>query len=594
MRRKIFNERFTVKMILAIVLISLIPTIFNSLIFHYFFSDFIKESVRGSSLQITQQVAESLSHILSTGSDMSTLIYSHRNIQDIVKSDLENNSQLQEEDHAFIIDYLNNQRLASTFVHSIYILKEEGSSWGSGNFSHYHFSQTDFNQLTWVKGAIEQDGALFWEGLQLEQFSGAGERTEYVLPISRTMKDFNNLNDIAFIQVLLDGGIILDRLSHAQIGEDGHFFVVDQQGKIMIDPNIENINQMITNRQLLDYVTSNEGIVEFEYQEEDMDYYGVKHPLPNDWMVIGIAPINKMTEQLSTMQYLIFTNSTLFALIAVAVGSLLSYRMTKPIKTLTKQMKQVGKGDLSVRTSVESSDEIGDMSLEFNRMIDKVESLLEQVHDEQEQKKEAELRAVRHRIDPHFLFNTLSAIRWLVTFKEEEKAKTTIRALMKLMEANMGKKGVFVTIEEELDIIDKFIDIMTIRYELNFQLKLDLNGNVKSFLIPQMLIQPIVENAIFHGIIPTNKDGIIEISARRLMNGVEIIVRNNGIGIDEDILKKLQDPSIREDNHKVLGIGLLHVFDSVYLYFSPDSKVEITNEEHGTKVKLILIEKNQR
>jgi len=209
------------------------------------------------------------------------------------------------------------------------------------------------------------------------------------------------------------------------------------------------------------------------------------------------------------------------------------------------------------------------------------------VTTEQKEKKEAELRAVRHRINPHFLFNTLSTIRWLTKFNQLEKANTAFTALIRLLEANMGKKGTFVTLDEELDIVHKFIDILKIRYDQEFRLELNVHNDVREFPIPQMLLQPIVENAIFHGIVPTGKEGVIWISGSPIADGVEIRIRNNGIPIKEKQLQQI----ISQENNSYIGIGLKHVFDSVRLYFSNDSKVDINSFEEGTEITLILKQK---
>jgi two-component system, sensor histidine kinase YesM len=249
-------------------------------------------------------------------------------------------------------------------------------------------------------------------------------------------------------------------------------------------------------------------------------------------------------------------------------------------------MKLVGKGNLDVKTSVQSTDEIGMMSMEFNRMLDQIEHLLEKVKEEQLQKKDAELRAVKHRINPHFLFNTLSTIRWLVKFKQVDRANTALSALSRLLEANMGKKGTFVTITEEIEIIEKFISILQIRYEQTFYLSLAIDDDVADFQIPQMLLQPIVENAIFHGIVPTGREGLIHISGQKVEDGVEIMIRDNGVGFDKGILDQIQQA--KELSGTSIGIGLLHVFESVKLYFMPESSIDITSSSEGTVIKLLL------
>ncbi|MFC0561568.1 sensor histidine kinase [Halalkalibacter alkalisediminis] len=587
------KNRFATKVVIVILIASLIPTLFTSIFFYVSSSNIIKENVRESSLQITRQAADSLSFALSTGSDMSDLIYSNERLQDIVKQDLNQELTFDErqQNNHHMVSFLNSNMYASSFVHMIYVLKDEGRSWGSGTFSEVKFNKYNLEELDWVNEAVERDGELFWQGLQYDPFSGAGENIELVLPVSRVMKDFNHLNNIAFIQVLLDGSAILDKINQIKLGKTGRFFVVDEQGRIMIDSDINKINDPIKNSTLSDHVIKwNE--LEFEFQEDGIDYYGVKQPISNGWTIVGVVPIHEITDQLLTIQTVVFLTSLIFGVLAIIIGNFFAKRVTDPIKILTGQMKRVGEGDFHVRTSVQTSDEIGVMSLEFNRMLEKVEQLMDQVNKEQIQKKEAELRAVKHRINPHFLFNTLSTVKWLLNFKQVERANTALSALTRLLEANMGKNGTFVTIKDEVDIIEKFIEIMQIRYEQTFALKLNIEPEIYEYLIPQMLLQPIVENAIFHGIVPTGKEGTIGIIGIRKDAGVEITVRDNGRGMEEVTLNQIRHVTLTPNTS--LGIGLLHVFDSVNLYFAPNSTVEIYSDPNGTAVKLNLKPKDLR
>lgn len=588
---KQLRSRFSTKVIIAICIGMLIPTTFISIFFFVSSSKIVKENVRESSLQTARQAADSLSFILSVGSDMSDFLYSNDKIQKIVNND---NLQLtlpeREYNNEELTNLLNSQIYASSFVRIIYILKDQGTSWGSGTFSSSKLSRYDLKELSWIQESVKKNGAVVWQGLQYDLFSGAGENTELVLPVTRVMKDFNTMNNIAYIQVSLDGKAILNKIDELKLGKTGHFFVVNEQGKIMIDPNIENINKVVKNRQLYKNIINSKQS-EFEFNKNDIAYYGVKQPLTNGWTIVGVVPIKEITDELSNIQKITIFTSILFTLIAIIIGLFAANRITKPIKTLTEQMRLVGKGNFQIKTEIQSNDEIGLMSKQFNQMTHQVEQLMEKVKDEQNQKVEAELRVIRHRINPHFLFNTLSTIRWLVKFNQTDRANTALAALVRLLEANMGKKGTFITVKEELDIIEKFLVILQIRYEQTFHLNIEVEPGVEDFLIPRMLLQPIVENAVFHGLVPTEQAGIINLKAIYIENGVKFEIEDHGVGFNKEKLDQLYDAI--NNTSSFMGIGLRHVYDSVRLYFAPSSKVNIESAGQGTKVTLILVKENR-
>ncbi|TYR74485.1 HAMP domain-containing protein [Rossellomorea vietnamensis] len=583
----LLRKRLASKVIVTILIVSLIPTVFNSLFFYQSASDVVKENVRESSLQIARQAADSLSFIFSNGSDMSDLLYSNERIQEIVKADLNENASSVEakENQEYMNSFLNSNIYTSSFVRIIYVLKDEGASWGSGTFSPYKLSMVNIDKTEWAEDAVKKDGELVWGGLQYDRFSGAGENTALVLPITRVLKDFDNMENIAYVQVSLDGNAILEKINQIKLGKTGRFFVVNESAEVMIDNDLDEIGKPVQNEELRNYITGKKQ--EFEFDENGIHQYGVMQPIGNGWSIVGIVPVTEITGEIVSIQRIIIFASVMFGIIAIILGIAIAKRVTEPVKVLTEQMKLVGEGDFKVRTAVSSVDEIGVMSSQFNHMINQVDNLLDQIREEQRQKQEAELRAIKHRINPHFLFNTLSTIRWLVQFKETERANTALTSLSKLLEGNMGKTGTFISIKEEIELVQNFMVILQIRYQQNFFLKTDFEEGVEDVQIPRMLLQPIVENSIFHGIVPTGEEGSIVISGKKVERGIELEISDNGMGMKEDVLKKFQQTS--ETSGSYLGIGLSHVYDSVRLYYERDSKVEITSTEEGTVVKLLLL-----
>ncbi|WP_251431888.1 sensor histidine kinase [Sutcliffiella horikoshii] len=584
MIQKVIKNSFARKVVLSILLVVFISTIFNSFFFYQSASNIVKENVRESSLQIARQAADSLSYIFSMGSDTSDILYSNERLQGIVMEDtMDLSVGDRNSNNEYITSLLNSFVYSSSFVQNIYVLKESDSSWGSGTFSLYKLRQYNLLNQDWAKEAILKDGQLVWKGLQFDQLSGVGQNTELVVTINRVLKDFNNLENIGFIQVGLDGRVILEKIDQIKLGKTGRFFVVNEEGVVMVDSVLENIQHPVRNDELFAHIQKDQ-LLEFEFDQNGTAYYGVKQPISNGWTIVGIVPVQEITGELNSIQVITILTTSIFGIVAIIIGLLAANRVTKPIKVLTQQMKLVGEGNFNVRTKVESTDEIGMMSKQFNQMINEVDKLLEQVKEVQGQKQKAELRAIKHRINPHFLFNTLSTIRWLMKLNQNEKADTAMSALIKLLEANMGKKGTFVTLNEELNIVEKFMSIMKIRYEQEFYLELDIEREIEDFLIPQMLIQPIVENSIFHGFVPTGKDGTIQITGRRMDDGIILEISDNGVGVKEEALEKIQTQTA----NSFVGIGLLHVYDSVNLYYETGSKVEIESNGNGTTVRMIL------
>ncbi|TFE31535.1 sensor histidine kinase [Cohnella luojiensis] len=580
-----WGKRFATKMILALLVVILIPTL-TSVLFYSASSKLVKKNVRVSSLQLVRQAADALSSIITAGTDASNVLYSDTKLQQAVRN-TKPTPEEEKTNNDYISNLVNNFVGSNSFVKTLYILREEGTSWGSGSFKLSKIYRQSVRDLEWVRLARDKDGEPAWGPLAFDPYSGIGERNDLILPVTRVIKDFESLEDIGYLLVNLDGKKIVDRIGQIHLGETGGFSVVDDQGIIVIDGRQERVGQPLADESLRHWA-SRGSEAEFEYEADGVNYYNIKQPLSNGWSVVGSVPIHEITDELTGMRRMIWTSAVGFALLAILIGLLLARQVTKPIQQLTSQMKVAESGDFTVRTEVRSQDEIGHMSRQFNKMIKRIDELVQEVHNVQESKRQAELRAVIHRIHPHFLFNTLSTIKWLVRYNQSTKAYEALSTLVLLLEANMGKKGSFVALSEELDIVGKYLTILEIRYDTLFRLHLDIDQEAESFRIPRMLIQPLVENAVFHGLVPTGIEGDIWIKATNAPDGITIEIRDNGRGIAPEYLLKLED----HENGQLsgmTGIGLMHVHESIRLYYPAGSELRILKGESGGTIVLMKL-----
>lgn len=578
------SNRFASKMIFAFLLIILIPTSLSGFSFYMESSSLVTRNVRASTVQVTKQTADSLSSIFNAGSDTSNLIYGDLKVQHAAMHYKTSSLGTQVQMAQSMGTLLNNVVYSSSFVRIVYILKEGGLGWGSGTFSTPKLKKVDLTQLDWVEESKRKDGELVWQALRKDPFSGGGDNTDFVLPISRTLKDFKSLQQVGLLVVNLNGRTIINTINRVKLGETGRYMVVNPKGKVMIDADLSRIGNNIEDRNLYDLIVHNDS-VEFEYSNKGIQYYGVKQLLSNGWILVGTVPTFEITGALDKLHSRILFTSACFALLAVLIGLLIANRVTNPIKQLTLEMKRVQQGDLKVRTEVKSSDEIGLMSKHFNKMLDEIERLMDKVDKEQSQKLEAEVRAVTYRIHPHFLYNTLSTLRWLLRSGENERADKGLAALIRLLQANMGKDGQMITLEEELEIIQKYIVILELRYEHKYELLFEIQPGIEQVKIPRMLLQPLVENSIFHGFVPLNRGGVISIVVTELQGELHILLKDNGSGMSSDQIRKLNS----NDGIFKTGIGLQHVYDSLRLYYGKGSGISFTSDIGcGTQIILVV------
>lgn len=281
-------------------------------------------------------------------------------------------------------------------------------------------------------------------------------------------------------------------------------------------------------------------------------------------------------------------------LIALLSGSVLfSRRLTRPIRSMMDQMSQIETGNFRVELPVTSGDEIGVLSQRFNQMSRELEKYINQSYLAHMKQAEAEMTALKSQIYPHFLYNTLEIIRMTAVEKDDMVVSEMIEALSQQIRYMIGPMQDVVPLEQEVDIIRKYIYLLNCRIRGEVKLIVDLNG-LKEQSVPKLILQPIVENAYVHGIKPREGNGRILIGAEHVGAFLEISVMDNGIGMTEAELEKLKElldgdePGIKNE-YNWQSIGLKNVNDRIRYLYGEEYGIRVTSTPMvGTMVRIVM------
>lgn len=289
-------------------------------------------------------------------------------------------------------------------------------------------------------------------------------------------------------------------------------------------------------------------------------------------------------------------------LILISVGSFvlifaltlfLSYQIpksiTRPLQKLTEVTEQVAEGNLTVRSDVQTGDEVGVLSDSLNTMIDKINGLLEQVTKEQVRLRKAEFELLQSQINPHFLYNTLDAIIWLAEAGEQKKVVSMVRSLSEFFRTSLNRGKDIIPVKEEVLHVRSYLEIQQVRYQDILNYEIDMPEELGRYMIPKITIQPLVENALYHGIKNKRGSGTIHIRGRRQEGLLVIEIEDDGIGISKERLWQVND-GIRK---KVLTgkdiYGLYNVNERIRLNFGEEYGINIESTYgEGTVVRIKL------
>ena len=308
------------------------------------------------------------------------------------------------------------------------------------------------------------------------------------------------------------------------------------------------------------------------------------------WEVVVSIPRAKLFGNMWTM----FQSILLILLICVAFFAFLyaifSVQIMKPVRLLITSMRRVEKGDFSIHISPVAHDEIGELSLGFNRMVGQINALLSKMVEFEVREKESEFRALQNQINPHFLYNTLETIRMQCIMHRQPDIAEVINTLGNLFRLSIDRQDRFVPIQEELEHVQHYIDIQNFRFDHKFQLTFDVAPEIKSYKIFKLTLQPLVENCVFHGLERRRGAGAIHISIAREKDGLAIAVEDNGLGMEaeklEEVHRLLAGEGPPKDN---LSLGLRNVNERVRLFFGSGYGLSVWSRRGvGTRIVITM------
>nr|WP_202128644.1 histidine kinase [Paenibacillus dendrobii] len=302
-----------------------------------------------------------------------------------------------------------------------------------------------------------------------------------------------------------------------------------------------------------------------------------------DWTLVYEANKEAFTGKISRTFYAGIGGVILFFIIFSISSMYIAKRLHRPIQKLQRVVRQFGMGNLDVRLEVKGRDDIAELSHTLNTMLDQLKGLIHDIEHEQEQKRVMELEALFMQIRPHFLINTLNSIKCSLILQKDRLHSGIIDSLMSLLRAYM-KFNEPTTLQEECELMRHYIDIMKIRNEIPVQLVVDLEPELTSWIIPKLMLQPIIENAIVHGLVD-HPDAKIWIRASRKQGYFTIEIEDNGDGIEEARRLLLNEQlQIRDSGPDTPydRVGLLNVAQRLRLYFGSDAAIALVpNERRG-------------
>ncbi|NLW11864.1 MAG: sensor histidine kinase, partial [Clostridiaceae bacterium] len=283
-----------------------------------------------------------------------------------------------------------------------------------------------------------------------------------------------------------------------------------------------------------------------------------------DLYFTGLLPQEYINAELNSTAFRIIIMMMLIVVVMIVLSSFFAYIIADPLKKVIDGMHEARRGNLTVEVKLNALREVEEVSSNFNEMMDEINRLVINVTDKEKQKRIAELKALQAQINPHFLSNTLNTARWMASLQGNHNVDDLISSLIQLINATIGAKNDMITIEEELDNIRCFLRIQEYRYFDKFKTVFDIEPDILTCMIPRLLLQPLVENALVHGIAMLDGQGTLVIKGMLENEAIRLQVTDNGAGMNQERLAEIEEGSVVSAFN---GIGINNVRERIKLNF---------------------------
>lgn len=559
----------------SFTLVALIGMVFIGVFLYQSYGRAAKEMMLNDTRQLVNQVEINLNNYLRSMMRISDAMY-YNVIKkvDMSKDDISHELNLLYE--------VNKDSLVS-----IACFSENGELLGAvpvGNVK----NNVDVTQQSWFTSAQNKMENLHFSELHVQNiFENSNGHYYWVVSLSRGVE--------LTTEGKISGGILLVDMNFSGIrqlfteinSQDmGYVYLINSDGEIIYHPkqNLIFSNMLKENNMVASHYE--DGVYEERFQGEDRTVV-VKTVGYTGWKIVSVTPADRLFQDFNRTEIMAVIMIILAVCLMIFANQFVAVRIVKPLKKLENSLKSIGV-DQKPEIYIGGSSEIQHLGNTIRSMVEQLRKLTDDIVKEQEEKRKSELDALQSQINPHFLYNTLDSIMWMIESERYQDAVFMVHALGKLFRISLSRGRNIITVGEELQHAGSYLDIQKYRYKNKFTSFFEVEEGIEKYRTIKLIIQPLIENAIYYGMEYMDGEGEIYIRAYTKDQELFIEVADNGPGMpEEQVAGLLTEES--ETRSRGSGIGLKNVHQRIQLYFGTEYGLEIESEpDEGTTVRIHL------
>ncbi|CAM4295928.1 sensor histidine kinase [Paenibacillus alkaliterrae] len=555
--------------------------------------EIIQVNVGGVALQTVQQANKRLEMIMDEYESRSYFVFSYRELQKGILGEFRDNyerMQNTEQISKFLSSFANSKNdTANVFIFGEYASSYNYSLTSSPTFSVRSPIDKMKQEQDWYKEIKDADGRMVWFGIRPSfiQENQSSEEDKPVFCYGRALKDiWGNGEIIGVLLIEIDPSEIQQILSEIDFKALGTSIIVDRDNNVVGDSDGRSLmrpfalelaaeieSSGITNKVL----DGKEMVVVYDQMDK------------NDWKLVGMAPAGQLVKDSREIRLYTFYLAIGFTVVAVILAWTIARQMHHPVQILLRSMRKAKEGDFEIQITNHRKDEFGILFDSFNIMVSRIKSLINELYIQRLLKKENQLKMLASQINAHFIYNTLDSIHWISRIHKVHDISTMIFGLSNYLRISLSDGRDKVTVREAVSLVESYLSVQKVRYQDKFEVNLEVDSELLDYPVLKFIFQPLVENAIYHGI--ENKKGTGRLDIRWIQkNGLLFFeVIDDGVGITPKKLKQIEEALESNDFTQEDHFALKNINSQIKLAYGEQYGLDLESGlTGGTKVTLML------
>lgn len=560
---------FTVSALVAILLVGIS-------MYGRMSNQFLSE-IREENEEMIRQINRSVDSYLRTIMKLSDSLY-----YGVVKNaDLSSDSVNRE----FTLLYDNNK----DYVSNIALLSKDGRLLEAAPAARLK-PELDVTQEEWFQNTLERTDNLHFSIPHVQYiFDNHDNQYRWVITMSRAVEITSGTSTeqgVLLLDISYDS--LQQLLQHVALGNSGYVYMMGANGALIYHPKMQLIDAGLAKENLQAAASYRDGNYEEEYQGR-MRNITVKSVGYTGWKIIGVTPKTGLAlNNLKTNLFLVFVVA-FFVFILILINAYISSRITTPIHELEISVNELEAGKLDTEVYQGGSYEIRHLGRSIGDMAKRIQTLMDDIVAEHESKRKREFDTLQSQINPHFLYNTLDIIVWMIENEQKDEAVKVVTALARFFRISLSKGRSIITVKDEVEHVRNYLMIQQKRFKNKFTYRIEVSPEAEKLASLKLMLQPLVENAVYHGMEFMDGDGLVEIRVYLEAEELWFSVRDNGLGMTAEQVERLLSDEPYVASKRGSGIGVKNVNERIRLYFGEAYGLKIESEpDEGTVIVIHL------